>query len=168
MAKNTNSGPITTRPAVEADVSAVLNFIKALADYEKLSHAVAASEELLRTHLFGPRPAAEVILAEENSMPVGFAAYFQTFSTFVGRPGIWLEDILVLPEHRGRGVGRILLREVARVAFERQCGRLEWSVLDWNTPAIEFYRKVGAVPQDDWTTWRVTGDSLRRLVTNPV
>jgi GNAT superfamily N-acetyltransferase len=164
MAKS-NSGPIKTRPATEADVPAVLGFIRALADYEKLSHAVAANEELLREHLFGPRPAAEVILAECEDVPVGFAAYFQTFSTFVGRPGIWLEDILVLPEHRGQGVGQILLREVARVAFERNAGRLEWSVLDWNTPAIEFYRKVGAVAQDDWTTYRITGEALRRLVT---
>ncbi len=162
---NTKAGSIKTRRATEADVPAVLGFIKALADYEKLSHAVAASEELLREHLFGPRPAAEVILAESDGMPVGFATYFQTFSTFVGRPGIWLEDILVLPEHRGRGVGQILLREVARVAFERNAGRLEWSVLDWNTPAIEFYRKVGAVAQDDWTTYRITGEALRRLVT---
>src|SRR5271163_643018 len=127
------AGSIKTRPATEADVPAVLGFIRALADYEKLSHAVGANEELLREHLFGPRPAAEVILAEEDGVPVGFAAFFQTFSTFVGQPGIWLEDILVLPEYRGLGVGRILLREVARVAFERNAGRLEWSVLDWNT-----------------------------------
>jgi GNAT superfamily N-acetyltransferase len=162
---NSKAGSIKTRPATVEDVPAVLGFIKSLADYEKLSNAVTASEELLREHLFGPRPAAEVILAESDGVPVGFAAYFQTFSTFVGRPGIWLEDILVLPEHRGRGVGQILLREVARVAFERDAGRLEWSVLDWNTPAIEFYRKVGAVAQDDWTTYRITGDALRRLVT---
>ena len=160
------AGSIKTRLATVEDVPAVLGFIQALADYEKLSHAVGANEELLREHLFGPRPAAEVILAEEDGVPVGFAAFFQTFSTFVGQPGIWLEDILVLPEYRGLGVGRILLREVARIAFERKAGRLEWSVLDWNTPAIEFYRKVGAVAQDDWTTYRITGESLRRLVTS--
>jgi GNAT superfamily N-acetyltransferase len=162
---NSKAGSIRTRPATIDDVPAVLGFIRALAEYEKLSHAVGATEELLREHLFGPRPSAEVILAELEGSPVGFAAFFQTFSTFVGQPGIWLEDILVLPEHRGLGVGRILLREVARVAFERNAGRLEWSVLDWNTPAIEFYRKVGAVAQDDWTTYRITGESLRRLIT---
>ncbi|HWC96011.1 MAG TPA: GNAT family N-acetyltransferase [Candidatus Sulfopaludibacter sp.] len=158
-----SSAPIKTRRATEADVPTVLGFIQALAEYEKLASAVTANEEVLRKHLFGPNTAAEVLLAESEGQTVGFACYFQTFSTFVGRPGLWLEDILVLPQHRGRGVGRILLREVAKIAFERNAGRLEWSVLDWNTPAIEFYKKVGAVPMSDWTTYRVTGEALRRL-----
>ena len=160
---NSKAGSIKTRSATIQDVPAVLGFIRALADYEKLSHAVGASEELLREHLFGPRPAAEVILAEADGVPVGFAAFFQTFSTFVGQPGIWLEDILVLPEYRGMGVGRILLREVARIAFERKAGRLEWSVLDWNTPAIGFYQRLGAIPLNDWTVFRVTGSALDDL-----
>jgi GNAT superfamily N-acetyltransferase len=150
-------------PATIEDVPVILDFIRKLAEYEKLSHSVTATEQLIRTNLFSAHPAAEVFIGSLNFQPVGFALFFQTFSTFLGRPGIWLEDLFVLPEMRGRGVGKALLKEVARIAMQRNCGRLEWSVLDWNTPAIEFYRSVGAVPLDDWTIFRVTGDRLAAL-----
>jgi GNAT superfamily N-acetyltransferase len=161
------TGMIDIRPAKPDDVPVILSFIRALAEYEKLSHAVVATEKLLREHLFGPRPAAEALLASMDSRDVGFALYFSTFSTFVGRPGIWLEDLFVLPEARGKGAGRALLGEIARIARQRDCGRLEWSVLDWNTPAIGFYKKLGAVMMDDWTTCRVTGDALAALAEKP-
>jgi GNAT superfamily N-acetyltransferase len=158
---------VEVRPAQPHDVPVILSFIRALAEYEKLSHTVVATEELLREHLFGPRPAAEALLARIDQREVGFALYFQTFSTFVGRPGIWLEDLFVLPEARGKGAGRALLGEIARIARRRDCGRLEWSVLDWNTPAIGFYKKLGAVMMDDWTTCRVTGEALAALGEKP-
>ena len=151
------------RPATPADVPTILGFIHALADYEKLSHAVVATEDDVRRHLFGPRPAADVLIGELDGRPVGFALFFPNFSTFLARPGIYLEDLFVLPEARGRGVGKALLTAVARVAIERDAGRLEWSVLDWNAPAIGFYKSVGAAPMDEWTTMRVTGDALCRL-----
>jgi len=154
---------VSIRRAAPTDVSAILRFIRALAEYEKLSHAAVATEGMLREHLFGPKPAAEVLIAEWAGEPVGFALYFTTFSTFLGRPGIWLEDLFVLPEHRGRGVGKALLLEVARIAVERRCGRLEWSVLDWNEPAIRFYKSLGAVTMDDWTIYRADGDALEKL-----
>lgn len=153
----------TTRPATPADVPAILGFIRALADYEKLTHQVVATEALLMTHLFGDRPGAEVLIAELDGRPVGFALFFPNFSTFLARPGIYLEDLFVLPDARGRGVGKTLLTAVAKLAVQRDAGRLEWAVLDWNAPAIGFYRSVGAVPMDDWTTMRVTGDALARL-----
>jgi len=158
---------IDVRPAQPEDVPVILSFIRALAEYEKLSHTVVATEALLGEHLFGSRPAAEALLARIDQREVGFALYFQTFSTFVGRPGIWLEDLFVLPEARGKGAGRALLGEIARIARRRGCGRLEWSVLDWNAPAIGFYRKLGAVMMDDWTTCRVTGGALAALGENP-
>jgi GNAT superfamily N-acetyltransferase len=161
--KSVPPSSITTRPATATDVPTILHFIRALAEYEKLSHEAVATEDLLRQHLFGPRPAAEVILAELDGNPVGFALFFPTYSTFVGRPGIWLEDLFVLPEARGAGVGKTLLKEVARLAVARNCGRLEWSVLDWNIPAIGFYRSIGAAPMDQWTIQRMTGDSLRQF-----
>jgi GNAT superfamily N-acetyltransferase len=151
------------RPAVAADVPAILGFIRALAEYEQLSRSVVATEELLRTHLFGPTPAASVLIASENDNPVGFALYFTSFSTFLARPGIYLEDLFVMPDFRGRGFGRALLSAVATEAVRRGCGRLEWAVLDWNSPAIGFYESVGAVPMDDWTTMRLTGDALDRI-----
>jgi GNAT superfamily N-acetyltransferase len=154
---------ISTRPATPDDVPAILGFIRALAEYEKLSHAVVATEGQLRAHLFGPRPAAEVLIGELDGRPVGFALFFANFSTFLAKPGIYLEDLFVLPEARGHGVGRALLSAVAKLAVERDAGRLEWAVLDWNEPAIGFYRTVGAVPMDEWTTMRVTGDALREL-----
>jgi GNAT superfamily N-acetyltransferase len=154
---------ISIRPAVPGDVTTVLNFIRLLADYENLSHAVVATEDLLRQHLFGDRPAAEVLMAELNGKPVGFALFFSSFSTFLARPGIYLEDVFVLPEARGQGVGKALLKAVAKIAGQRSCGRLEWAVLDWNEPAIGFYQKLGAVAMDEWTTMRVTGEALIKL-----
>jgi GNAT superfamily N-acetyltransferase len=157
-----NRDPIIL-PATPADIPAILDFIRKLAEYEHLSHTVAATEADLRQHLFGPSAAAEVVLAKIDGNSIGFALYFTTFSTFVGRPGIWLEDLFVLPEFRHRGIGQALLRAVASTAVKRNCGRLEWSVLDWNEPAIQLYRKLGAVPMSDWTTQRLTGEALLRL-----
>ena len=154
---------ITIRPAAPDDVPTILGFIRALADYEHLSHACVATEDQLRLHLFGPRPAAEVLVGELDGRPIGFALFFPNFSTFLAKPGIYLEDLFVLPEARGHGVGKALLTAVAKLAVEREAGRLEWAVLDWNAPAIGFYRSVGAVPMDDWTTMRVTGDALHKL-----
>ena len=154
---------ISVRAATPDDVPTILGFIRALAEYEKLSHAVVATEGQLRAHLFGPRPAAEVLVGEIDGRPVGFALFFPNFSTFLAKPGLYLEDLFVLPEARGRGVGKALLTAVARLAVERDAGRLEWSVLDWNAPAIGFYRGVGAVPMAEWTTMRVTADALRTL-----
>lgn len=141
----------------------VLAFIRKLAEYEKLSHQVVATESLLCESLFGSRRVAEVVLAYLAGQPVGFALFFHNFSTFVGRPGIYLEDLFVEPAHRGKGVGKALLIHVAKLAVERGCGRFEWAVLDWNTPAIDFYRSLGAVPLDDWTLFRLTGDALHRV-----
>jgi GNAT superfamily N-acetyltransferase len=155
--------PIEIRPATIDDVPLLLKLIKELAEYEKLSHSATGTEELLREHLFGPRPAAEALVGLIDGTPLGFAFYFQSFSTFLCRPGIYLEDIYVRPEARGRGLGKALLRAVARIAVERDCGRLEWAALDWNEPAIGFYRKLGAVPMSDWTTFRVTGETLANL-----
>jgi GNAT superfamily N-acetyltransferase len=151
------------RPAVEADVPLVLRFIRELAEYERLLHEVVATEEGLRDTLFGARPAAEVVIAEEAGEPVGFALFFPNYSTFLAQPGIYLEDLYVRPEARGRGAGRALLAHLARLAKERGCGRLEWWVLDWNEPAIRFYRSLGARPMDDWTVYRLAGDDLARL-----
>ena len=148
------------RPATCHDVATILRFIRALAEYEKLSHAAVATEALLREHLFGSSPAASVLIAESDGRPAGFALYFTSFSTFLARPGIYLEDLFVNPEDRRKGIGKALLQAVAADAVGRRCGRLEWAVLDWNSPAIAFYRSVGAVPMDDWTTMRVTGDVL--------
>jgi GNAT superfamily N-acetyltransferase len=150
-------------PATERDLSLVLSFIRKLAEYEKLSHQVVATEDLLREGLFGERRVAEVVLAYLADEPVGFALYFHNFSTFVGRAGIYLEDLFVEPHHRGKGVGKALLAYVANLAVERKCGRFEWAVLDWNTPSIEFYKSLGAVPLDDWTLFRLTGDALHRV-----
>jgi GNAT superfamily N-acetyltransferase len=150
-------------PATETDIPIILSLIRGLAEYEKLSHEVVATEALLLEHLFGPRPVAEVRIARLDETVAGFALYFHNFSTFLGRPGIYLEDIFVRPEFRGRGVGRALLKEVARVAAERKCGRLEWSVLDWNEPAIKFYQSLGAKPMSEWTIYRMTGDAIRKL-----
>jgi GNAT superfamily N-acetyltransferase len=154
---------MTLRPATVDDVPQVLAFIRALADYERLLHEVVATEDGLRQALFGPRPFAEVVLAEDGGVPLGFALFFHTFSTFLGRPGIYLEDLFVIPEARGRGVGRTLLAHLARLAVERGCGRVEWAVLDWNAPAIRFYDSLGARPNDDWTIYRLTGAPLAAL-----
>ena len=149
--------------ATERDVPLILSFIRELAIYEKLSHEVVATEERLGEDLFGPHPAAEVVIARVGDAPAGFALFFRTYSTFLARPGIYLEDLFVSPEWRGRGVGRALLVHVARLAVERGGGRFEWSVLDWNEPAMGFYRRLGARPMDDWTTYRLTGEALATL-----
>jgi len=154
--------------ATERDIPLVLSFIRKLAEYEKLSDQVVATEDLLREGLFGERRVAEVVLAYLDAQPVGFALFFHNFSTFVGRAGIYLEDLFVEPAHRGKGVGKALLAYVASVAVERGCGRFEWAVLDWNTPAIDFYRSLGAVPLDDWTLFRLTGDALNRVASERV
>ncbi len=153
------------RPAAPDDVPVIAELIRALADYEKLAHEVVFREEQLRENLFGERRHAEVLLAEaeDQGQVVGFALFFQNFSTFLARPGIYLEDLFVRPEARGRGHGKALLKALARIAVERGCGRFEWSVLDWNQPAIDFYRSLGAVPMSEWTVYRVTGEALKRL-----
>jgi GNAT superfamily N-acetyltransferase len=151
------------RAATEVDVPLLLSLIKELAEYERLSHQVVATEEALRESLFGKRPVAEALLAYLEDDAAGFALFFHTFSTFLGRPGIYLEDLYVKPEFRGAGVGRALLVHVAKLATERGCGRLEWSVLDWNEPAIGFYRGVGASPLSGWTVYRVAGEALEEL-----
>jgi GNAT superfamily N-acetyltransferase len=151
------------RDATPADVSTIAALIRALAVYEELEHEVVLEEPDLRQHLFGERPYAEVVLAEHEGAVVGFALFFHNFSTFLGKPGIYLEDLFVVPEHRGRGCGKALLARLARIAVERGCGRLEWSVLDWNEPSIAFYRSLGAVAMDEWTQYRLTGDALTSL-----
>jgi GNAT superfamily N-acetyltransferase len=154
---------IRIREASSEDVLLILAFIRELAEYEKLSHEVVATEETLRESLFGDRKAAEVIFCEIDGVPAGFALFFHNFSTFLGRQGIYLEDLYVKPEMRGKGIGTLMLSYLARIAKERKCGRLEWWVLDWNSPAIEFYKSLGAVPMDDWTVQRITGKSLDLL-----
>jgi GNAT superfamily N-acetyltransferase len=153
----------TIAPASERDVPTILRMIQALAEYEKLIHAVVATEDRLRRTLFGPNPAAEVLMAYAGEQPAGFALFFHNYSTFLGQRGVYLEDLFVVPEWRGHGLGRQLLSRLAAIALERDCGRLEWSVLDWNSPAIGFYRKLGAVPMDDWTIMRMIGEPLQRL-----
>lgn len=157
----------TIRPATERDAPLILEMIRALADYEKLAHAVTATERDIRETLFGPRPAAEVVVASVDGQPAGFALFFHNYSTFLAQRGLYLEDLFVKPEFRGRGIGRALLQHLASLAVERGCGRFEWSVLDWNAPAIGFYKKLGAVPLEDWTIFRVTGDALKRLARQP-
>ena len=163
MSTQPNIPGFQIRAASEADVPIILAFIKKLAAYEKLSHEMVASEELLRETLFGARRTAEVAIGYFEDKPVGFVLFFHNYSTFLGRPGIYIEDLFVEESDRGRGFGRALLLYVARLAKERRCGRLEWSVLDWNEPAIHFYKKLGAVPMSEWTVFRVTGDSLDKL-----
>jgi len=149
--------------ATERDVPVILQMIRDLADYERMSDQVVATETSLRESLFGERRDAEVLLAYADDNAAGFALFFHNFSTFVGRKGLYLEDLFVKPELRGAGIGKRLLVELARIAVERRCGRFEWSVLDWNEPAIGFYKKLGAVPLHDWTIFRVTGDALAKL-----
>ncbi|AHG89099.1 GCN5-related N-acetyltransferase [Gemmatirosa kalamazoonensis] len=141
----------------------IVRFIRGLAEYERLLHECEATEEKIRASLFGPRPDAEVVIAEVDGEPAGFALFFHNYSTFLAQRGLYLEDLFVLPDHRGRGVGHALLEHLARLAVARECGRLEWWVLDWNEPAIRFYRSIGAVPMDQWTVQRVSGDALHRL-----
>jgi GNAT superfamily N-acetyltransferase len=150
-------------PATSAEAPVILDMINGLADYEKLSHAVVATEEQIRDTLFGAKPAAEVLLAESNGEWVGFALFFPTYSTFLAQPGLYLEDLYVKPHARGKGFGKALLTELAKIAVARGYGRVEWAVLDWNAPAIGFYKKLGAVPMDEWTTYRLTGSELQKL-----
>jgi len=154
---------LNLRPATEHDVPLILQFIRDLAEYERLAHACVATEESVRETLFGAKRYAEVILAEHDGSPAGFALFFHNYSTFLARPGIYLEDLYVRPELRGYGIGKALLARLASIARERNCGRLEWAVLNWNEPAIQFYRSLGALPQDQWTVYRLTGDALDRL-----
>lgn len=154
---------LTLRDATRDDLPLVRELIEGLAEYERLRHECHATEELLDAALFGERRYAEVVIAERDGAAAGFALFFHNFSTFLARPGIYLEDLYVRPEHRGHGVGKALLSHLAGLAVARGCGRLEWSVLDWNTDAIGFYRRLGAVPQDEWTVYRVTDAALHRL-----
>ncbi len=154
---------IDVREATADDVPLILSLIRELAEYEKLSHEVVATVEGLRESLFGERRYAEVLVAEQGGAPAGFALFFHNFSTFLGKPGIYLEDLYVKPEFRGAGIGKKLLARLAGLAKERDCGRLEWWVLDWNEPSIGFYKKLGAVPMDDWTVYRVSGPALEDL-----
>jgi GNAT superfamily N-acetyltransferase len=148
------------------DVPLLLSLIRALAEYERMSDAVVATEASLRDSLFGVTPCAEAVIAHVDREAVGFALWFQNYSTFLAKPGLYLEDLFVLPDWRGRGVGAALLRHLARIALERDYGRMEWSVLNWNEPAIGFYRRIGARPMDEWTVYRLAGDDLRRLATS--
>ena len=153
----------TIRPATASDIPIILELIKALATYERAPNEVTATEEGLTDVLFGEKPASEVLLAFENERAVGFAVFFHNFSTWLGRPGLYLEDLFVRPEDRGKGYGRALLVRLAKIARERKCGRMEWAVLDWNEPAIKFYRKLGATPMHEWTVFRLTGDEIASL-----
>ena len=157
---------VSFRAAEPGDEELILRFIQALANYEHLSNEVVATPELLREWIF-ERQKAEVLFALDGETPVGFALFFHNFSTFLGRAGLYLEDLYVLPEHRGKGYGKALLQELARIAVARGCGRLEWWCLDWNAPSIEFYRSMGAVPMEDWTVYRLTGDALARAAEQP-
>jgi GNAT superfamily N-acetyltransferase len=150
-------------PATEADIPQVLTFIRELAEFEKRLHEVVATEALLRQHLFGARPVAEAVIARLDGRPVGFALYFHTFSTFLGKPGLYVEDVYVNPPFRSHGIGKSLFAHLARLAKSRDCGRMEWSVLVWNERAIKFYKNLGAAPLDEWTHYRLTGAALDKL-----
>jgi GNAT superfamily N-acetyltransferase len=156
-------GSLLLRLAVRRDAALILGFIRDLARYEKLEHEVVATVEDLEETLFGATPRAEVIVAEWEGEPAGFALFFHNYSTFLGKPGLYLEDLFVTPDLRGRGIGRALLSALAGLARDRGCGRMEWWVLDWNEPAIGFYRSLGAQAMDEWTVYRVTGEALERL-----
>ena len=160
-----NNGPrkFEIRTARAEDVPIILQLVRDLATYERAPNEVTATEEQLVEVLFGPRPSAEVMLAFEEDTAVGFAVFFHNFSTWLGRPGLYLEDLFVKPEVRGKGYGRALLVHLAKIARERGCGRMEWAVLDWNDPAIQFYHKVGAAPMDEWTVFRLTGEGIAKL-----
>ncbi len=161
--RTTLEPPVEIRAATEDDVPLIISFIRELAEYERLSHEVVATEDVLRESLFGERTGAEVLVCYLEGTPAGFALFFHNFSTFLGRPGLYLEDLFVKPEMRGRGLGRALLVHLAQLARDRGCGRMEWSVLDWNEPAIKLYKGIGAVPMDEWTVYRVTGEALEDL-----
>lgn len=154
---------LVIRPAVVGDSAVIVQFIEELAEYERLRHQCQATPEAIRQHLFGSAPKAEAVLAEWEGTPVGFALFFHNFSTFLAKPGIYLEDLYVQPQMRGRGIGKALLVHLAQLARERDCGRLEWSVLDWNEPSVAFYRSLGARPMDEWTVHRLEGEALGAL-----
>jgi GNAT superfamily N-acetyltransferase len=154
---------VTIRAATRGDAPTILRFVKELAAYEREPDAVKATEGDFERVLFGTRPYAEAVIAEGDGAPLGFALFFHNFSTWEGKPGVYLEDLYVTPEARGKGVGKLLLSHLAKIAVERDCARLEWSVLDWNEPAIDFYKSLGAVPMDEWTVNRLTGDALVNL-----
>ena len=154
---------VAIRPATAADVPIILELIRALATYERAPNDITATEDGLSKVLFGEKPAAEVLLAFENETAVGFAVFFHNFSTWLGRPGLYLEDLFVRPEDRGKGYGRALLIHLAKIARDRGCGRMEWAVLDWNEPAIQFYRKLGAKSMDEWTVFRLKRDGIAKL-----
>jgi GNAT superfamily N-acetyltransferase len=162
----TNAPEIRLQAGTERDVPVILSLIKALAAYERMAGEVVADEALVHDSFFGPAPSAEVVIARVGVEAVGFAVWFHNHSTFLGRRGLYLEDLFVVPEWRGRGIGRALLSHLARIAVDRKCGRMEWSVLNWNAPAIAFYRSLGAKPMDDWTVYRLTGDDIARLATD--
>jgi GNAT superfamily N-acetyltransferase len=153
----------TIRPATEADTPVILGLIRELAAYEKLLHLVVATEESLHATLFGERRYAEVVLACEDDQPVGLALFFHNYSTFLSKPGLYLEDLYVQPHARGKGYGKALIKHLAKIAVKRGCGRFEWWVLDWNEPSIQFYKSLGAIPMEEWTTFRVTGENLEKL-----
>jgi len=153
-------------PATKNDIPLILALIKELAEYERLAHEAVATEEILNETLFGDRPYAEVIIAQYDNEPVGYALYFHSFSTFLGRPGLYLEDLFVQPPFRGKGIGKALLATLAQIAIDRKCGRLEWAVLDWNEPAIGFYKSLGAKPMDAWTVYRMTDEPLAQLASS--
>jgi GNAT superfamily N-acetyltransferase len=154
---------LVIRKGTEKDVSIILDLIKALADYEKAPNEVIADEKILLQNLFGEKPYAETLIAEYDDEPAGFALFFHNFSTWIGKPGIYLEDLFVKPHLRGKGIGKQLLVQIAKIAVERDCGRFEWSVLDWNEPSIQFYKNLGAKPMDEWTTFRMTEKQLKAL-----
>jgi len=158
---------LTIRPAVPADVPTIAALIRELAEYERLADQCVATESDLHSGLFGPRPVAEALIAEQSADPAGFALFFHNFSTFLARPGIYLEDLYVRPQVRRQGIGRALLQRLATIAVKRNCARLEWAVLNWNQPAIDFYRRLGAVPMNEWTVYRLTGDGLANLARAP-
>ena len=159
---------LSIRSDTPADISLIGQFIRDLAEYEKLAHEVRFDEAVMAQKLFGPRPYAEVLIGKIDGTPQGFALFFHNFSTFEGRPGIYLEDLFVRPDARGSGLGKALLAKLAALAVERDCARLEWSVLDWNTPAIDFYKALGARPMDEWTVYRVDGDALTGLAAHSI
>jgi GNAT superfamily N-acetyltransferase len=161
--ENKAAAAFTIRPAQAGDIPTILGLIRDLAEYERAPNDVVASEEGLREVLFGKKPSAEVVLAMEGKDAVGFAVYFHNFSTWLGRPGLYLEDLFVRPDARGKGYGRALLVHLAQIARERGCGRMEWAVLDWNEPAIKFYRSLGAAPNEEWTIFRLTSDKISAL-----
>ena len=166
MKSTESTKALSIRPAIKSDCSLILEFVRELAEYERLSHEVIATVEDYERQLFGARPAAEVLIAETDGVAVGFALYFTNFSTFLGRPGIYLEDLFVRPKFRGRGYGKALLSHLGKLALERNCGRVEWAVLDWNQPAIDFYQSLGAKLLKDWIINRVSGaDALEKLAT---